>query len=214
MHQFNKKKLWYLVTVCGFTIGLSMGGMILSNIPILPWLEILFWAIPASGAGLGMGIGQWILLRRKYKYAYVWVFVTTIGVIGAIGGTLLLAVVINALLNDTLSIFFAQFTDWFVPWLNLLVFIAPIAILIGPFCQWLITHDKITSQSFKEILKANAGWVLAILVLGFMLFFSGTILRSHNSLLNLIIFIVSTIPSGLIFAHATMFVITADHDIA
>jgi len=207
-HRYDKKQLWYLATVCGFTIGWATGWAIILCVQSLPWRELLFWAIPAGGAGLGMGLGQWTLIRRIHKNAYLWIPATTIGVIATIGGTLLLTLIINAFFKGSLSAFFTQFADWFIPWLVLLTVIAPMAIIIGPFCQWLIVRDVVGGQPSKEILKMSAGWILTILLLVIMLLFTGTIFHSRNIIINLLIFGVSAIPSGLIFAQAT---IAANH---
>jgi hypothetical protein len=101
-HQFDKKLLWYLVTICGFTFGWITGWAILLYVRSLPWLEILFWAMPAGGAGLGMSLGQWTLIRRIHKNAYLWILATTIGVIATTGGTLLLTLIINAFFKGSL----------------------------------------------------------------------------------------------------------------
>lgn len=203
-HRFDKKLLWYLTTVCGFTLGLAIGAMILSSIPPSPWMEPTFWAIPAGGAGLGMGLGQWTLIRRIHKNAYLWILATTIGVIATTGGTLLLTLIINAFFKGSLSAFFGHFADWFTPWLVLLIVIAPAAIIIGPFCQWLIVRNAVGGRPSKEIIKMSAGWILAILLLFIMLFFTGIIFHSRNIILNLLVFGVSALPSGLIFAQATI----------
>ena len=202
-HRFGKRPMWYLATTGGFTIGLAIGWAI----PLyfqLPWQEILFWAIPAGGAGLGMGFGQWILMRGVYKSTYLWIPATTIGVVGAIGGTLLLTLIINAFFKGSLSAFFTQFEDWFIPWLVLLTVISPVAIIIGPFCQWLIVRHGIRNHPSKEILKMSVGWILAFLLLFTMLYVTGSLFHSRNIALNSLVLGLSAIPSGLIFAQSTI----------
>jgi len=202
--RFDKKPLWHLVTVCGFTIGWITGGVVILYIQPLPWQEILFWAIPAGVAGLGMGLAQWILIRRIHKRAYLWIPATTVGFVATIGGALLLTIILNAFFTGSLSSFFTQVEDWFTPWLVLLAVISPVAIIIGPFCQWLIVRDAVGGQPFKEILKMSAGWIFATLLLGFMLLFTGSVFHTRNIILNLIVFSLSAIPSGFIFAKTTV----------
>lgn len=196
----GKKSQWYLATMFGLSIGLTMGWAALLSVPSSPLLELTFWMIPATGAGLGMGLGQWMLIRQTHKNAFLWIPATTIGFIAIIGGMLLLTMITHAFLEGTISKFFRQFEDWFIPWLILLIVISPMAILIGPFCQWLIVRDALGSQKFREILKMCAGWFFATLLLGFLLYFTGSVFHSHS----LLIFGLNAVLPALIFAQATI----------
>ncbi len=198
MNKLNKKHLWYLATVCGFTIGFLIGGGILrpSHPWSGPWLELIFWAFPAAGAGFGMGFGQWLLLRHIHKNAYLWIPITTIGVVASMGGLLLLLVVAFEVSDGSLPSFFMQLPSWFVP----LTIIAPLVILVGPFCQWLIIRG-VTEQPSKELLKMSVGWILAIL----SLFIFVVILMNirHVFILTWLLFILTVTLPGLIFARTT-----------
>lgn len=200
----GQKSRWYLATMFGLSIGLAMGWAALLSIPSSPLLELTFWIIPAAGAGLGMGLGQWMLIRRTHKNAFLWIPATAIGFIAIIGSMLLLTMITNAFFEKSISGFFKQFEDWFIPWLVLLSVISPVAIIIGPFCQWLIVRDALGSRTFKEILKMCAGWIFATLLLGFMLFFTGSVFHSRSIIFNLLIFGVNAVPPALIFAQATI----------
>lgn len=202
--RFNNKSLWHFATVCGFTVGWTIGWAIILYLQSLPWMEILFWVIPSGGAGLGMGLGQWMLMRRSYKNAALWIPTTAIGFIATIGGILLLTMITNAFFEGSIPAFFKQFVDWFTPWLILLAAIAPAAIIIGPLCQWLIIRNALSRQPFVEILKMCGGWIFATLLLGFLLFFIESVFHSRSIILNLLIFCASAVPSGLIFAQATI----------
>jgi len=208
-HIFGKKQLWYLATVCGFAIGFTTGLDVLkpSHPWSGPWLEMIFWAFPAGGAGFGMGFGQWILIRRVYKNAFLWIPATTIGVIAITGGALLLTLVISAFFGESLSAFFRNFADWFVPWVKLLTIISPVAIILGAILQWLMLRYFTKSQSLKGFLRVSAGWISAFILLFIMFGLVGNLVQTRNDILNLLAPIVSTIPSGLIFAYSTIDII-------
>ncbi len=211
MKKFDKKYLWYLATVCGFTIGLLVGGDVLkpSN-HLFDWLgsdmKLLFWAFPAAGAGLGMGLAQWILIHYVHKknFLFLWIPSTTIGVVGITGGALLLVLSISAFFEGSLSAFFRNFADWFVPWVKLLTIISPVAIIIGAFLQWLMVRHFTKNQSFKEFLKMSMGWISAFIILFIMFGILGMLVQSRNDILNFFVVVTATIPSGLIFAYSTI----------
>ena len=205
VYKFNKKLLWYLATVCGFTLGLLAGGAFLTYYdPLTPgqtrFMEIFFWAFPAGGAGLGMGFGQWILIRYSYKYAYLWIPIMTIGVTFIIGGALLVFTIMNYYHLGNLSWLFSNLPGWFVP----LAVITPIIIFIGPFCQWLFIRQVVRHQTFKELIKICISWVLAIVSPFIMFYFMETFFNSRNDIFDVLAFFVGTILSVLIFAQATI----------
>jgi len=195
-HKFNKKQLWYLATVCGFGIGWVLGWKVLDFFPSSKWLQIIFWAYPVGGAGLGMSLSQWGLIRKTYKYAYLWIPITTIGFIASIGGTLLLIYAIPAF-------FEGSFYSTFEHWVSSLTAVAPIIILLGPFCQWFIIRDIADGQPYKEILKISVGWIAATFLLIIMFYILLFITDSFSSIGLFFISVGIAIPSGLVFAQAT-----------
>jgi hypothetical protein len=205
-HVFGKKSLWYLATICWFAVGSLIGWDILRPAHPWhgPWLEMIFWAFPSAGAGLGMGLGQWILIRRVHKNAFLWIFATAFGAISIAGGTSLLMLIA---LNGSLSVFYRYLQDWFIPWLQLLAIISPVAILIGAFLQWLMVRHFTRNRSFKELLKLSLGWILGIIILFIMFGLIGEIVHTRIYILNLLALFISTIPSGLIFAYSTEIII-------
>lgn len=204
MRTFDKKHLWYLATVCGFTIGLETGtwfiGYYEPSIYTAGWMEIFFWVFPAVGAGLGMGFAQWILIRRVHKNAYLWILATTIGVTVISGGALLALVTINYYRMGTLSWLYSQFPSWFVP----LAAVTPVVIFTGPFFQWLFVRHVMEGYSFRELLRMGVGWVLAFMILFFMFGILGMLAESRNDILNFFVAVAATMPSGLIFAYFTI----------
>jgi len=208
MNKINKNQLWYLATVCGFAIGFVIGGDVLrpSHPWAGPWLEPIFWAFPAGGAGLGMGLAQWILIYYVHKktFLFLWIPATTIGVVGITGGALLLVIIISAFFEGSLSAFFRNFADWFVPWVKLLTIISPVAIIIGAVFQWLMVRHFTKNQSFKELLKMGLGWISGFITLFIMFGILGMLVQSRNDILNFFVAIAATIPSGLIFAYSTI----------
>src|SRR3990172_5443289 len=195
-YKFNKKQLWYLVTVCGFGIGWVLGWKVLDFYPSLRSIQTIFWAYPVGGAGLGMGISQWSLIRKTYKYAYLWIPITTIGFIATTGGTLLLIYAIPAF-------FEGSFYSTFERWVASLTAVTPIIILLGPFSQWLIMRDIASGQSYKEILKISIGWIVATFLLIIMFIFLLFITDSFSGIGLSFMIAGIAIPSGLIFAQAT-----------
>jgi len=206
---FDKKTLWYIATVCGFAIGFVIGGDVLrpSHPWAGPWLEPIFWAFPAGGAGFGMGLAQWLLIRRVHKKAFLWIPATTIGVIAITGGALLLTLVTSAFLRESLSSFFRNFADWFVPWLKLLTTLSPVAILLGAVLQWLMLRHFTKSQTLKEFLRIGVGWISAFIMLFIMFGLVGNLFHSRNDILNFLVGMMTTIPTGLIFAFFTQDII-------
>lgn len=202
----GKKQFWYIATVSGFAIGFFIGADVLR--PSHPWagdwLEMIFWAFPAGGVGFGMGFGQWLLIRRVHKNAFLWIPATTIGVMGITGGSLLLTLIINAFFQESLSAFFRNFVDWFVPWIKLLTVFSPVAIIIGAVLQWLMVRHFTKNQSFKELLRIGMGWISAFIMLFIMFGILGMLVQSRNDILNYFVAVVATIPSGLIFAYSTI----------
>jgi hypothetical protein len=208
MNKFSNKQLWYLATVCGFAIGLATGWWFLgickpSDPWTASWMELFFWVFPAAGAGLGMGSAQWILIRRIHKNAWLWILSTAIGVIVISGGTLLALIVTGSYQPGNLSRLFSQLPSWFIP----LTVVTPIIIFIDPFSQWLVVRQVTKNQSFKELLKLSAGWILAILVLFIILGLTGTLVQSRNYIIISLAIIMFSTPSGLIFAYSTIGII-------
>jgi hypothetical protein len=204
------KTFWYLVTVSGFAFGFLAGSyFLLPSQPWHgPWLESIFWAFPASGAGLTMGIGQAIFLRRRYKYAFLWFMVTTIGIIGVAGGILLLTMLLSYSLNGGVSNFLGLFADEAVPLVIVFTIISPIAIFLGPVCQWLIIRKLVEDTRVIELIKLSVAWILAFPLFIFILAVSQELFRSRSDLVNSLILILCAIPSGLLFAKATVATIT------
>ncbi|MBK8617074.1 MAG: hypothetical protein IPN96_08145 [Anaerolineales bacterium] len=208
MNKLNKNHLWYLATVFGFAIGFVIGGDVLrpSHPWAGPWLEPIFWAFPAGGAGLGMGLAQWVLIHYVHKktFLFLWIPATTIGVVGITGGALLLALVVSAFFEGSLSAFFMNFEDWFVPWVKLLTIISPVAIIIGAVFQWLFVRHVTKNHSFKELLKMGMEWISAFIMLFIMFGILEMLVQSHNDILNYFVAVAATTPSGLIFAYSTI----------
>lgn len=202
--NFNTNQLWYLATVCGFTIGLVLGTWFwdYNSLSLHRW-EIFFWVPTAAGAGLGMGIAQWFCIRRLHKKTFLWVVATTIGVIVIIGGALLVVAVTSYYHLGTLSWLYSQMPGWFVP----LTFMTPLIIFLGPLLQWLIVRSMLPDRSLKEFVRISVGWIFSIVTLFIMLGLLTTLVRSRNELVNVLAGVVATIPSGLIFAFSTLSII-------
>jgi uncharacterized Tic20 family protein len=208
MNKFGKKQLWYLTTVFGFAIGMAVGWWFLLSYEIstplqAQLMELFFWVFPAGGAGLGMGLVQWISIRRIHKNTYLWILATAIGVIIMMGGALLILTFASYYGGGHLSWLLSNLPGWFVP----LAIITPIIIFTGPFLQWLVLRHVTNNYSFKELLKLGIGWILAIIILGIMFGLSAKLVHTRNDILNSLTLFVTTIPSGLIFAHSTINII-------
>ena len=203
MQKFNTKQLWYLATVCGFTIGLGLGTWFwdYNSVNLHRW-EIFFWVPTAVGAGLGMGLAQWFWIRRLRKNSFLWI-ITTIGIIVILGGALLVIAVTSYYHSGTLSWLYSHMPGWFVP----LTYITPIIIFIGPLLQWLMVRSMMQDRPLKEFVKISIGWITSIVILFVMLGLLTTLVRSRNEIVNMLAGIVATIPSGLIFAYSTLGII-------
>jgi hypothetical protein len=194
-HWLNQKLLWFLATVFGFAVGWITGWFILDSIPQSAWTKIIFWVYPTGGAGLEMGLSQWILIHRIYKYAYFWIPITAMGFIAGTGSMLTLLVAVSTYFKGS---FYSELGGMLVTYTT----IAPIALLLGPFCQWLILRSGNGSISTREFLKIIVGWILAISSLYVMMFPIGALVQTSSVILNWISLGVVTIPSGLILAGA------------
>jgi len=205
---FKNKQLWYLATVRSFAVGWALGWEILDAIPGSKLTQMIFWAYPAGVAGLGMGFSQWFLIRRIYKYAFLWIPATFIGLIASTGATLTLYLAIPAYFEGKFDYLYGGMLVTFTP-------IAPIALLFGPFCQWILIRNVASSQSFMMILKIGIGWVFATALL-FVMFYLFIILAPviEDSIpfihfLRFLFMTVVAIPSGLVFAHTTKTILPA-----
>ncbi len=202
--RLNKKQLWYLATIFGFSIGFAAGCMVVWSTQSLPLKETFFWVYMVSGASLGMALCQWVILRQIHRYAFLWIPVTTLGPIASIVGILSITASIIAFLPE-----FSPYAPNKVLILGLVALAAPIIILLGPFCQWLIIQSIAKGPALKEIFKISMGWISAIVILGIMFYFAllaiGTIPDRDSGLMFVYVFIgmLSAMPSGFIFAWAS-----------
>lgn len=198
LERFSQTQRWYLATILGFCLGYAIGFEIGNIVPQSPLMQWIFWIYPAGGVGLGIALCQWLMIRRTHRYAFLWIPITLIGMILCVGGTLLLIV----------AVLFQSFYSEDASWLVWLIAVSPVIILLGPLCQWLFLRHSSGDRPFKEVIKISVGWISALLllygILYSMLYPSDfSFMTDMGPIVRFIAFIVTAVPSAVIFAWAT-----------
>ena len=194
--KFTPKQIWYFATMCSFTIGWSIGWIYLNFQPYSILLSYIFWVYPIGIAGLTMSLSQWALFRRTYRFSYLWIPIITLGSIASTGAALALGV----------PVYLGEFKDLLIPF-------TPIALLIGPVCQWLMIRKVAGRYSFKEISQICILWIAATslpIVMVYMLTLAEPLIEiSRFTLIEPIdpFTIIIGMLSGLFFAVATQHVL-------
>jgi hypothetical protein len=115
------------------------------------------------------------------------------------GAALTLVLAIPAYLDGSFSYKFDGLLEMFTP-------VVPIALLVGPICQWLFLRNLVSVQSSRELIKLCVGWLTATFlpfVTIYLMVLLGSFIGEPPIIITIFAVAIIGLPSGLVYASAT-----------